>query len=288
MCSPLRDLHPAWVSWREVTPQGWDTWRVRWGTWGAVGIEEGGVPKGMDTPVSSLPCHRSLHGLGVPGDTDPCPAWGRGDTDPCPAWGMWDMIPSLPGDMGTLISALPGGSAGSTAITAAAHIPLGMLHAGRCREAEPEHSRRAGVPAGSGPAVIVGLPALNHSLRSRQSSSREVPWRPPQRCTRGRATGSQYPFGAAPLTRGSAPGSTAQALPPTLPLLLCSSPCAARCLLHPFPLHHSTFPAQHPCSQPLSTLQCPLSSPSPPPCSSHWFLLGNTQYFFRFQEIFQL
>lgn len=53
---------------------------------------------------------------------------------------------------------------------------------------------------------------------------------------------------------------------------------AAYCIL--FPPHRPASPAQHPCSQLLSTLQCPLSSPAPPllqPPVPAW----NTQYFFQ-------
>lgn len=73
----------------------------------------------MDSPVSCLPCHRSLHALGVPEDADPSLSWGHGGHWflPCPRiWqygslpcllAMGTLIPVLPGAMGTLISALP-------------------------------------------------------------------------------------------------------------------------------------------------------------------------------------
>lgn len=84
--------------------------------------------------------------------------------------------------------------------------------AGCTRQVQGQGPSTPPEPPSSGPPLIVGLPALNHSLGSSLgSSSWEVPWKPPQSCTRA-GQGALGP---------------------------------SSCFLHP-------FPPQHPCSQPLS------------------------------------
>lgn len=200
---------------------------------------------------------------------DPCPAWGHEDTDPSWQWGCWslsclghrDIDPCPVWSMGRFDPCSAWGHRDTDPCPARGHgkMPIPSLLWGQHRQhstaplagcarqlqgpsAPPE-------PPSSGPPVIVGLPAhlITALGAARGSSSWEVPWKPPRSCTRAR--------------RGALGPSS--------------------CFLPPFPPHHPAFPAQRPCSQPLSSVP---SLPLPTPC----FLLGNTQDFFSFDQIFQL
>lgn len=207
----------------------------------------------IGTLIPVLPGAMGTLTLALPGGTYPCPSWGHGATDLCLAWGIWDMIPALPGDMETDLCP----AWGTVGSTAAAQIPWHA--AGRQVQRQgPQHPHRAGVPGGSSPMVIVGLPVLNHSFQSRQSSSQKVPWKPPQHCTQGWVTGPQYRFGLQLLhvscSQIHCSGAATSPSPSPLHLPLPSP-------LHPFPPPCPTFPEQHLCSLPLSTFQCTPSSP---------------------------
>lgn len=149
----------------------------------------------MDAGLAGAMRTQIPHGSG---DIDPCPSWGHRAMDPCPAWGHGK----------TLVLSLLWGQRRQCSTA---------LLAGCTRQVQGQGPSTPPEPPGSGPPLIVGLPAFNHSLGSSQQLGSAVETTPKLRPAWARGSRTQQLL-PAPLPPQQHPCSQPLSSVPSLPL----------------------------------------------------------------------